>query len=63
MAKGYKKDGKSGKPLQQYPNVLEQYYGAGNLYMTPSDMGKLILGLQNNEISSTLSLWVLFLCR
>ncbi|SUM90934.1 serine hydrolase domain-containing protein [Staphylococcus saprophyticus] len=50
MAKGYKKDGKSGKPLQQYPNVLEQYYGAGNLYMTPSDMGKLILGLQNNGI-------------
>lgn len=50
MAKGYKKDSKSGKPLQQYPNVLEQYYGAGNLYMTPSDMGKLILGLQNNGI-------------
>lgn len=50
MADGYKKDNKTGAPVQQYPNILAQYDGAGNLYMTPSDMGKLILGLQNNKI-------------
>ena len=25
------------------PNILDQYYGAGNLYMTPHDMGKINL--------------------
>ena len=32
------------------PNILDQYYGAGNLYMTPHDMGKLIYTLQQNKI-------------
>lgn len=50
MAEGYKKDENTGEPVKQKPNVLNQYYGAGNLYMTPHDMGKLILTLQNNEL-------------
>lgn len=52
MAEGYKKDNVLGNPIKQVPNVLEQYYGAGNLYMAPSDMGKLILSLQHNKIFS-----------
>ncbi|WP_436861385.1 serine hydrolase domain-containing protein [Staphylococcus caeli] len=52
MADGYKKDNVLGNPVKQVPNVLEQYYGAGNLYMAPSDMGKLILSLQQNKIFS-----------
>lgn len=50
MAEGYKKDSLTGNPIQQYPNILNQYDGVGNLYMAPSDMGKLILGLQHNEL-------------
>ncbi|SCS51126.1 serine hydrolase domain-containing protein [Staphylococcus caeli] len=53
MANGYKKDNVLGNPVKQIPNVLEQYYGAGNLYMSPSDMGKLILSLQQNKIFSS----------
>lgn len=34
------------------PNVLEQYYGAGNIYMTPTDMGKLITQIQQYKLFS-----------
>lgn len=50
MAIGYKKDKTSSNPVKQTPNILDQYYGAGNLFMAPYDMGQLILSLQKNEI-------------
>ena len=50
MAIGYKKDKNSDKPIKQTPNILDQYYGAGNLFMAPYDMGQLILNLQKNEL-------------
>ncbi|APT16736.1 MULTISPECIES: serine hydrolase [Staphylococcus] len=48
MAKGYKFKNNTFSFLK--PNILDQYYGAGNLYMTPHDMGKLIYTLQQNKI-------------
>ncbi|MGN5883811.1 serine hydrolase domain-containing protein [Staphylococcus simulans] len=45
MAKGYD-DFKILDP----PSYLDQYYGAGNLYMAPRDMGKLVAALQENKI-------------
>ncbi len=50
MATGYKKDKSTGKCVKQNPNTLSQYDGAGNLYMTPYDMGKVVLNLQKNKI-------------
>ncbi|HCX2173245.1 TPA: beta-lactamase family protein, partial [Staphylococcus aureus] len=32
------------------PNILDQYYGAGNLYMTPTDMGSLITQIQQYKL-------------
>lgn len=48
MAKGYKFKNNSFSFLR--PNVLDQYYGAGNLYMAPYDMGKLIYALQQDQL-------------
>ncbi|EHJ08473.1 serine hydrolase domain-containing protein [Staphylococcus simiae] len=48
MAKGYKYNNTHLSFLK--PNILDQYYGAGNLYMTTADMGKLILGLQHDKV-------------
>lgn len=48
MAKGYKFKNDTFSFLR--PNVLDQYYGAGNLYMAPSDMGKLIYNLQQDKV-------------
>ncbi|OIJ30352.1 serine hydrolase [Staphylococcus sp. LCT-H4] len=50
MAVGYKKAADSDSPVEQRPHILQQYYGAGNLFMTPYDMGYLILNLQQNHI-------------
>ena len=51
MAKGYKFKNNSFSFLR--PNVLDQYFGAGNLYMAPYDMGKLIHILQQDKIFSS----------
>ena len=40
MAVGYKNDKLTGRRIRQKPNILNQYDGAGNLYMSPYDMGK-----------------------
>ncbi|MEP9851582.1 serine hydrolase domain-containing protein [Staphylococcus aureus] len=59
MAEGYKIGEDENHPVKQSPNVLDQYYGAGNLYMTPYDMGELISSLQYNKLfeqSITMSL-------
>ncbi|PTI41103.1 methicillin resistance protein FmtA [Staphylococcus succinus] len=50
MAVGYKKGADCESPVEQRPRILHQYYGAGNLFMTPYDMGYLILNLQQNHI-------------
>lgn len=57
FAKGYKITNNGLTP--QIPKILDQYYGAGNLYMTPSDMGKLIYKVQqyklfNSEVTNPL---------
>ncbi|MDG6604540.1 teichoic acid D-Ala esterase FmtA [Staphylococcus aureus] len=36
----------------EQPYILDQYYGAGNLYMTPTDMGKLITQIQQYKLFS-----------
>ncbi len=50
VAKGYKLNNNTFSFLR--PNILDQYYGAGNLYMAPYDMAKLISELQKNKIFS-----------
>lgn len=50
MAVGYKNDKLTGKRIRQKPNILNQYDGAGNIYMSPYDMGKVVLNLQDNRI-------------
>ncbi|MCG7338826.1 beta-lactamase family protein [Staphylococcus sp. ACRSN] len=52
MATGYKLQQDNEQPTAQQPKYLYHYYGAGNLYMTPLDMGKLIYSLQNNKLFS-----------
>ncbi|MCI2947394.1 beta-lactamase family protein [Staphylococcus caledonicus] len=48
MATGYKVV--KNKIKRTKPNILDQYYGAGNLYMTTHDMVKLVNHLQHNKI-------------
>lgn len=48
MATGYKIADNQLKTMK--PNILDQYYGAGNLYMTAHDMARLVNNLQNNNI-------------
>ncbi|RIO69471.1 serine hydrolase, partial [Staphylococcus borealis] len=48
MATGYKV--KNNKLKKMKPNILEQYYGAGNLYMSTHDMARLVNDLQQNNI-------------
>ena len=50
LAKGYSYNSTGLSFLK--PNVLEQYYGAGNIYMTPTDMGKLITQMQQYKLFS-----------
>ena len=50
MATGYKMI--DGKLTAMKPNILAQYYGAGNLYMTTYDMAHLVNNLKNNNIFS-----------
>lgn len=50
MAIGYKMI--DGKLTAMKPNILDQYYGAGNLYMTTYDMAHLVNNLKNNNIFS-----------
>lgn len=51
MAKGYKLSDHI--PVFKQPVFLDQYYGAGNLYMSPYDMGKMIRKLQTNQVFSS----------
>ncbi|MBF2756947.1 MULTISPECIES: serine hydrolase [unclassified Staphylococcus] len=48
MATGYKV--KNNKLKKMKPNILEQYYGAGNLFMSTHDMARLVNDLQQNNI-------------
>lgn len=48
MAIGYKNV--NNQPQLMDPILLNQYYGAGNLYMAPFDMGKFIVDLQHNRV-------------
>ncbi|MBE7355103.1 beta-lactamase family protein [Staphylococcus haemolyticus] len=48
MATGYKV--KNNKLKTMNPNVLDQYYGAGNLFMSTHDMARLVNDLQQNNI-------------
>lgn len=48
MAKGY-----NDLKVPELPAHLDQYYGAGNLYMAPRDMGKFVLALQNRKMLNT----------
>ncbi|MFU0763061.1 methicillin resistance protein FmtA [Staphylococcus pasteuri] len=48
MANGYKLT--HNKFSLMHPKILDQYYGAGNLYMAPYDMGKLVNALQQYKI-------------
>lgn len=48
MATGYKV--KNNKLKTMNPNVLGQYYGAGNLFMSTHDMARLVNDLQQNNI-------------
>ncbi|PGG90864.1 methicillin resistance protein FmtA [Staphylococcus aureus] len=50
LAKGYAYNSTGLSFLR--PNILDQYYGAGNLYMTPTDMGKLITQIQQYKLFS-----------
>ncbi|POA00440.1 serine hydrolase domain-containing protein [Staphylococcus carnosus] len=47
MAQGY-----NNMKIFQKPEFLDQYYGAGNLYMAPKDVAKLVIDLQNYKIFS-----------
>ena len=48
MAIGYKNV--NNQPQYMDPIFLSQYYGAGNLYMAPYDMGKFIVDIQRNRV-------------
>lgn len=48
MATGYKV--KNNRLKTMNPNVLDQYYGAGNLFMSTHDMARLVNDLQQNNI-------------
>lgn len=48
MATGYKV--KNNKLKTMNPNVLDQYYGTGNLFMSTHDMARLVNDLQQNNI-------------
>lgn len=48
MATGYKV--KNNKLKTMNPNVLDQYYGAGNLFMSTHDIARLVNDLQQNNI-------------
>lgn len=48
MATGYKV--KNNKLKTMNPNVLDQYYGEGNLFMSTHDMARLVNDLQQNNI-------------
>ncbi|WP_317954885.1 serine hydrolase domain-containing protein [Staphylococcus haemolyticus] len=48
MATGYKV--KNNKLKTMNPNLLDQYYGAGNLFMSTHDMARLVNDLQQNNI-------------
>ena len=48
MAIGYKNV--NNQPQFMDPLFLSQYYGAGNLYMAPYDMGKFIVDIQRNRV-------------
>ena len=50
MATGYKMI--DGKLTAMKPNILAQYYGAGNLYITTYDMAHLVNNLKNKNIVS-----------
>lgn len=50
LAKGYAYNSTGLSFLRS--NILDQYYGAGNLYMTPTDMGKLITQIQQYKLFS-----------
>ncbi|HGH5579934.1 TPA: serine hydrolase domain-containing protein, partial [Staphylococcus pseudintermedius] len=50
MAKGYRLDKKTHNVVFREPHYLNQYYGAGNLYMSAHDMGVLVRKLQTNRI-------------
>lgn len=48
MAKGYYLE--NGQLELMKTDTLQQYYGAGNLYMTTTDMGRLLLSLEKDKI-------------
>lgn len=48
MATGYKVKNEKLKTMK--PNTLDQYYGAGNLFMSTHDMDRLVNDLQQNNI-------------
>ena len=48
MATGYKVKNEKLKTMK--PNSLDQYYGAGNLFMSTHDMARLVNDLQQNNI-------------
>lgn len=48
MATGYKVKNEKLKTMK--PNTLDQYYGAGNLFMSTHDMARLVKDLQQNNI-------------
>ncbi len=50
LAKGYSYNSTGLSFLK--PNVLEQYYGAGNIYMTQQISGKLITQMQQYKLFS-----------
>lgn len=50
--KKYMASGYNDLKFLQKPKYMDQYYGAGNLYMAPKDMARLILDLQDNKIFS-----------
>ncbi|HEC2168874.1 TPA: beta-lactamase family protein [Staphylococcus delphini] len=50
MAKGYRFDNQTQNVAFREPHYLNQYYGAGNLYMSAHDMGVLVRKLQTNHI-------------
>lgn len=50
MAKGYRFDNQTQNVAYREPHYLNQYYGAGNLYMSAHDMGVLVRKLQTNRV-------------
>ncbi|ARJ51334.1 methicillin resistance protein FmtA [Staphylococcus lutrae] len=50
FAKGYGIDKKTNAPYYRPPQYLDQYYGAGNIYMSAHDMGVLVRSLQTNQM-------------